>query len=1159
MKSGLVCPLGTFQILKRNSSSPSGPGPAKQHPTPTMFTCTVCKRTFSTQSGLTRHFQRQCQQVTHARRRKRRREFEAKFAKHSEDGGSPAPGIWEDVYEHTLASHRKHPRGDAGAAQAPVQEEADSENYETEESESDGADEFGADATETLPAGLAASGGDAQAGEAAGEAGEPAALPADTHSATEVLRARVGLLSEELETLRKRNSELEAILTTDASAASVFKVQHDLWSKCMADTASCSTCQAKVRARKPMQPQRKMKRLVETLKGLPGICMPGVVHAKMPAGVCDRRGVPRATWPIHGVKLKDWLVHSLARIPVECLPARRATRGVPDPMHTSGIDTPMGTALASKLEAAFADCDAVARAAFQRHRPGLSDDETPALAAPFTKHGRFQAHTMAGAQEPQDGTVSCFAESPCAHAASQTALQHRALPFVINVFMDEAHPFRQPKTAITPLSVRPMQVSAREARSLGSAAVLAFMPLKDMDFKGTAEEAKRAKYKAHQAQLRAVLLEPLAEIHAQGGLWIPVAADQVGALRDLGVDVLEPGAGVDGPSFVARVWPLIGAICADTAERWMLLNAVHGRPPRCSCALAWRSKGQQELADAVPLDMAETVAALGTCTRRSASFHADALRDVASADPVVKARAEADLATIRWKDVEDICDIERHATLFVGGNGYEACPADRLHVLGSGVVGDRTWGALEQGMLAPGLGAQDDRQATFMHRMQQPRPRRIDGVQVVGAGRETAVKLSAGNAVTAEDKLGLTRWQTLMMGTDDAVVGPPKVRQLLNALHGAVGVVLRFTYGRAVAGRGDACRLAQWMARVATVFQLVSNELRSLGRKALPLTYPKLHIALQLALDMHWYGSLEAVDTDHGETMHTRINRVLRTVHRGKQGVLYKLAERVCLVQAMSCAPYCPPPGYTPSPETWYNLLHSRSLVAGDCAGAAADPGAEVPLNLVGTAMRPIVTRFRSADEPLTFPQSFVAGASALAWLRERRVGPSGRLYRVQLKPDDVVDGQEAGHRPPLTLCTGVRLRYPSGNTNWLPLPGPADVMCIIHWDGKRFMERTLVDVAVALAPLRDDARSYLPDETLLLCRHLKLGPSEVQGWARVNHVPEAEAGPWVLVTGGVVAGPAVVHEAPWIVKGTPGEASYRFHWALQGPVGKQRSASEDA
>ena len=222
-------------------------------------------------------------------------------------------------------------------------------------------------------------------------------------------------------------------------------------------------------------------------------------------------------------------------------------------------------------------------------------------------------------------------------------------------------------------------------------------------------------------------------------------------------------------------------------------------------------------------------------------------------------------------------------------------------MLGAGVVGDRTWGALEQAMSVPGTRMQDARHSTFMHRVQQPRLHCFDGVQVVGAGRDTVVELSASNAVMAEDKIGLTRWQTLMVGTDKAVVEPPKLRQLLNALQGAVGVLLRFTHGRAVPWPRDACCLAQWMARVATLFQFFSNELRRLGRVAQPLTFTKLHIAQQLVLDMHWFGSLEAVDTDNGETLHTRINRVLRKIHRGRQDVLSMLAERVCLMQAMSC------------------------------------------------------------------------------------------------------------------------------------------------------------------------------------------------------------------------------------------------------------------
>ena len=95
------------------------------------------------------------------------------------------------------------------------------------------------------------------------------------------------------------------------------------------------------------------------------------------------------------------------------------------------------------------------------------------------------------------------------------------------------------------------------------------------------------------------------------------------------------------------------------------------------------------------------------------------------------------------------------------------------------------------------------------------------------------------------------------------------------------------------------------------------------------------------------------------------------------------------------------------------------------------------------------------------------------------------------------------------------------------------------------------------MAPMRGDARSYLPDEILLLCRYLKLGAPEVQEWGRVDYLPEKKAEPSVLLTGGVMAGLAAAHKAIWIVKGKPGEKAHLFHWALQVPVGQQRTASE--
>ena len=813
----------------------------------------------------------------------------------------------------------------------------------------------------------------------------------------------------------------------------------------------------------------------------------------------------------------------------------RGAGTVPDPMHVPAVQVPSTRAEAVTSIPLFQQADELAYRHFERNCPGATLTRLPGTT--WRAGAGLQAPTSAGGTEPSTRTYSGFASGECMRVCWREALADHALPMPIRVFLDDAVLDGRSKTMVRPLSIGPLCVGTAHTRSTCSSTLVGLLS-GDADLSDTVGDGGLQRHLAKQAEFEELLLKPIQEGNAAGAFWASTEdAEAAARLTALGVSTVHRQRG-GRTVYHCKVRVFIAVLSLDFKEAWVLLNLKQFHSTHCSCPPPPKQDPATGLPKTPDFAIPPCVACLTSCTHRPPREHQDALDAAEEAHRKGMDVTDSVKAVLNQRKYpQHVCACERYSALFPGGSPYAARPTDRTHVMASAVTGEKVWGLFRRGWEARGVGTQKSRKATFEARAAACTPHNVDGVRVMGLREGLSGALFSGpSKLTAEERLATLPWLPLLVGRDDQVVGQPQVLNALQAACGMLEVLVHLVYGRAVAGAGDPCRLAQWCARAMVSFQLVEACLASADRDAADVTYPKAHAITHMGWCMWWFGSLEAVDTDIGETFHTVVNRLHRSTNLGVGGASLRVLKRATVVASLKAAPWPPLAGFKASPDGWAALARQEG---GDLLVPVNPDGMAWP-----TVCVPIKSRVGRAPDISEHP----CKEAIQTWLDLRETG-SGWTLRQEDMPDDVPLWQ-------LAQCDKVRLTFSSGITNTVQLPAYVDNLVLPEHEAGApcpSMQRELLDVALCLCPHLRPKDVPDPRHVWFLCRTVDTSFDGVSGWHRVEP-PTTGAQDWRIVNGSCFVGRACTHVAQHMAALSAASGGPTRHWLRAGPSGKQRN-----
>ena len=882
---------------------------------------------------------------------------------------------------------------------------------------------------------------------------------------------------------------------------------------------------------------------------------------------------------LYGSHVEQVVVQVLARIdPLRLLPD--AGEGEwPDPVFTPGVDVEMAGSLASEVSHAWAVSDTLCMEAFKRqwahvHPIGReapsAPPPTPLLRRPHVQNGRFKAYVMAGEQAPLPQTLSEFQNSECARQSLAMTLPHGALPLVLSVFIDGASTGQRGAHELTPITVRCLQLPTAAARSTSSAHLLAMLPsmaalqVASDPAQRNSVKPRLVRHRAFQNILEQTIFRPLAEIWANGGAAVPVPVGAVIPLRNLGVTV-KPVHNDSEVVFIAKVLPVVGLLSLDMKEAWRVFNLTSMSQIGCRCH-------PKKAGDTPTGGVSASVAAMASCTPRSGQEHTTALR----ARRLGQEDSEHSAVLADRKFPDDVSVVERYWWLFPGGSAYKARPPDRLHVFAATLAGERVWTCLKEALSVQSSKpsrTKAEREQLLQERLRSAWSKEVDGTRLIGGSDSLVDRLLSSAMLSMEQRIGVLPHLAWIVGGDNSIVPDTHTRQLFQLLLGSLEVITHFLYVRPVSAPGDPCRISQWFGRLNTVYKLLSYRLIRRPRKrpravvisgrgsdaqmqgqaseADPepssVDYPKAHTSLHFGGALWWFGSLEAVDTDIGESFHTVVTSVWRSLNTGKGDLLKRMAQRVLLV-------------------SWYTAYAQSKAVpdsrTDDWRARCRTFRSARPINPDGTLYptlgRPVRSQCLTIEHE-EYEQRLlqVPCPGFQNWARRFIRAGVGDTAWAHLPAGTHIGGQPLPAGQVLQAFHKVKLRFTSGNANMVPLPAYLDVVVTNHFEQStwRALEPVLALLCLAPAPVQGATRQAIGAEerTLILCLPLTTGACDAPGWVRIRE-PTADS-TVQLMDCTSVRGESITRRLPSLL-GTVDDA-YLHHWLLAGLAGKQRQATK--
>lgn len=1005
----------------------------------------------------------------------------------------------------------------------------------------------------------------------------PVPLAIDRCHIKRVLDAALTRLSRDPWDLQKFRL-LESVCRTGCTASELYKQALKQW-----QTDRDEFGQGRAAAclqTKPTKVAFQLSSALEEMQQDPAGLSPATHQAPMPVGVLhgeDQLG----HLSVCGAHILDIATQILACTSPICLLPDVGAGEWADPVFTPGVELDMGAALAHQVSAAWAESDAVCRAAFTREcqqrftpshgEPAFPFPPSPALSTPRYEAGRFKAYVMAGKQIPSDSTMSHFQGGECARQSFALTIKHGALPLVLSLFMDGASTGQRGAHELTPVSVRCLQLPTKEGRSVSAAHLLAMVP-NIASLKVATDPRDRGhvppdllRHRAFQSILETICFKPLSRIWASGGLAIPVPLEAEAPLKARGVHVTRvehAGSQV----LVAKVLPVVGLLSLDMKEAWRVFNLKAQNQISCSCQ---PKKSHVSSAQGV----SASVMAREHCRLRGGREHIEALQ--AHRAGSVSEEQERILLQRRFRD--DPCVVERYAWLFPGGSPYAARPPDRLHVFAATLAGDRVWSIVQESIKVQPESPTSTiytREQRFQKRLRETWTQEIDGTRLIGASRSAIHRLLSCAMLSMEQRVGILPHLAWVVANDDSVVASVPVRQLLQLLFGTLEVLCHFLYVRPVSGPEDPARISQWFGRLSTVYSLLAAYTSRRSRKrpraaagaghgddpssqvqggnekvpARSVDYPKVHASLHFGGALWWFGSLEATDTDTGESFHTIVTSAWRSLNAGKPDLLRRITERVLFVGWYSRYQLKAPPSTSITSE-WEARCHFwRSAQVTNPDG-----------NRYPTLASPVRSRpLGEVDLPYLSRVPSWAFPALAGWIRKHaKRGPSGGCH-AKLPAGTVIGDKTAQRSHRLQLFQKMKLGFASGNSNMVSLPAFLDVVVNTQYGGAPWRRLDHVLALLCLAPQEDRTGSHYDSvgtpfqRVSILYIDLPPAPTDVPGWARVNK-PTTEVCP-KLMDGTSLRGVSVVLRRPSLLR-APDE-NYLHHWLQAGLAGKQRQTS---
>ena len=315
--------------------------------------------------------------------------------------------------------------------------------------------------------------------------------------------------------------------------------------------------------------------------------------------------------------------------------------------------------------------------------------------------------------------------------------------------------------------------------------------------------------------------------------------------------------------------------------------------------------------------------------------------------------------------------------------------------------------------------------------------------------------------------------------------------------------------------------------------------------------YPKAHESLHFGSALWWFGSLEATDTDVGESFHTVVKGAWRSLNTGKSNLLQRIAERVLFITWHSSFDLPPTPFERRASEWHTRCLSWRAACVLNPDGVA-----------FSTLETPVRSRRLTSSEGNLF--SRIPGGAIQpfsAWTGKHVFYSQSLGLSVRLPAGTLVGPEPLPRDRTLQIFTKVRLRFPSGNTNMISLPAYLDTVVETPFEGQdwRALSPILAVLCFAPAPPTVATASGTPTpdadngEVYILYTDLRPTVTDVSGCARVA---KPDAGSRVaLMNCASIRGESVVALRPSLLQEE--DATYLHHWLQAGLAGKQRQTSQ--